>query len=67
MVVTERTPLSRGQLYAETAGVHIGAREHTHFAWRITEEGEDYWLDPWIIFWQTFRDQRSSKEAAANH
>ena len=45
-------------MYAETAGVFIGAREHTHFAWRITEEGEDYWIDPWIFFWQTFQDQK---------
>jgi hypothetical protein len=58
MLVPERTPLKRGQLYAETAGVHIGAREHSHFAWRITDEGEDYWLDPWIFFRQTFLDHK---------
>jgi hypothetical protein len=58
MVAPERTPLKQGALYAETAGVHIGAREHSHFAWRITEEGEDYWLDPWIFFWQTFQDHK---------
>jgi hypothetical protein len=56
MVLPENTPLQRGQKYAETAGVHIGAREHTHFVFRIFEEGESYWIDPWIFFWQTFKD-----------
>jgi hypothetical protein len=64
MLVPEHAPLKHGQLYAETAGVYVGAREHTHFAWRITEEGEDYWLDPWIIFWQTFQDQKTGAKAA---
>ena len=57
LLVPEHTPLRHGQTYADTAGVLVGAHEHTHFAFHITEEGEDYWLDPWIIFWQTFRDQ----------
>jgi hypothetical protein len=58
MLVPEHTPLTHGTMYAETAGVLVGAHQHTHFAWRITEEGEDYWIDPWIFFWQTFQDQR---------
>lgn len=56
MVVAEHTPLKAGTLYAETAGVHIGAAQHTHFVFRVFEEGESYFLDPWIVFWQTFRD-----------
>lgn len=32
MLVPENTPLKKGDRYAETAGVWIGAREHTHFA-----------------------------------
>lgn len=58
LLVPEHTPLKRGQPYAESAGVFVGARQHTHFAWRITEQGEDYWLDPWILFWQTFQDRK---------
>ena len=64
MLVPEHTPLARGQLYAETAGVHVGAHQHTHFAWRISEEGEDYWIDPWIFFWQTFQGQDKQNESA---
>jgi hypothetical protein len=60
LLVPEHTPLKRGQIYAESAGVFVGARQHTHFAWRITEQGEDYWLDPWILFWQAFQDQTPS-------
>jgi hypothetical protein len=56
MVASENTPLECGRKYAETAGVYIGAEEHTHFVFRVFEEGESYWIDPWIFFWQTFRD-----------
>jgi hypothetical protein len=63
MVLPEHTPLKRGDLYAETAGVLTGAREHSHFAWHIIEEGESYWLDPWIFFWQTFQDHKKTGEA----
>ena len=56
MVVPERGPLKAGTLYAETAGVHIGVTQHTHFVLRIFEEGEAHFVDPWIVFWQTFRD-----------
>ena len=57
MVVPEHEPLKRGQKYAETAGVHIGAHEHTHFVFRIFEQGESYWIDPWLLFWQMLRDK----------
>ncbi|MEX0701371.1 MAG: hypothetical protein WD069_04685 [Planctomycetales bacterium] len=60
MLEAERKPLARGTKYAETAGVHVGAHPHTHFQFRVFEEGESYWLDPWIVFWQTFRDNKTS-------
>lgn len=56
MLLPERSTLRRGMKYAETAGVAIGAKEHSHFVFRVIEEGESYWIDPWIFFWQTFRD-----------
>lgn len=58
MLLPDPQSLKAGEKYAETAGVAIGAREHTHFAFRVMEEGETYWLDPWLIFWQTFEDAR---------
>ncbi|MCX8035840.1 MAG: hypothetical protein N3D11_02065 [Candidatus Sumerlaeia bacterium] len=62
MLVPERTTLAAGTPYATTAGVMVGAHEHTHFVFRIHEQGGDYLLDPWILFWEIFRCQR--KKAA---
>jgi len=59
MLVPERGPLAQGVHYANTAGVYTGEHEHTHFVFRIFEEGMDYFLDPWIIFWQIFRNRSS--------
>lgn len=58
MLVPERTPLKAGVPYATTAGVHIGAHQHTHFNFRIQEQGGDYLIDPWILFWESFRQAR---------
>ncbi|MEX0716444.1 MAG: hypothetical protein WD066_07655 [Planctomycetaceae bacterium] len=60
MLEVERQPLAKGTKYAETAGVRIGKHQHTHFVFRVFEEGEAYWIDPWILFWQTFRDARET-------
>ena len=59
MLVDEHGPLKRGTRYAETAGVHVGVAEHTHFVFRVFEEGEAYYIDPWIFFWQTFQDRKT--------
>ncbi len=55
MIVPERTPLKAGTPYATTAGVRVGLHPHTHFMFQITEQGGQYWLDPWIVFWAVFR------------
>jgi hypothetical protein len=60
LLVDEHKPLERGTKYALTAGVLPGSHQHTHFVFRVFEEGESYFLDPWILFWQTFRDYRAS-------
>lgn len=62
MVLPEHTPLPRGRKYAKTAGVHIGVKEHTHFVFRVFEKGQSYWIDPWILFWQTFRDNQDQPD-----
>lgn len=58
MLVPERTPLKAGTPYATTAGVAIGSHEHTHFNFRILEQGGDYLLDPWILFWEMLQGDR---------
>lgn len=58
LLVPERTPLARGKPYATSAGVAVGAYPHTHFVFQVTEQGGRYFLDPWILLWETFRQQR---------
>jgi len=57
MLVPERTPLPAGTPYATAAGVSVGAFEHTHFLFNVTEQGGTYLLDPWILFWGIFRQK----------
>ena len=63
MLVPERTPLKRGTPYATTAGTFVGAHEHTHFTWRVWEQGGSYFLDPWILMHEIWaaRAARSRK------
>ncbi len=61
LTVPEHQPLERGQQYAEGAGVWVGAVEHSHFAFAVCDGGEMVRLDPWIIFWQMYRDQKAIK------
>lgn len=53
-----------GTLVADGAGVAVGAHEHSHFTFAVTpptkEPGrvtEPILLDPWILFWQMYRDR----------
>jgi len=50
LLVPDRTPLARGAAYATTAGTAYGAHPHTHFLFRIIEQGGEYLLDPWLLF-----------------
>ena len=59
MLVPEHTPLPAGTPYATGAGVAVGAHEHSHFMFRVIEQGGDYLLDPWMLF----REMASSRAA----
>jgi len=63
LLVPERTPLKAGTPYSTTAGVHVGSHQHTHFIFRIIDQGGDYLLDPWIVFWEIFRQQKDGGRA----
>jgi len=67
LLVPEHTPLKAGTHYAEAAGVHVGAHEHSHFVFKVTNDASEVLLDPWILFWQTFehRRQRAGELRAA--
>jgi hypothetical protein len=62
LLVPEHQPIPAGALLADGAGVFIGNHEHSHFVFKIQESGtteeEAILLDPWILFWQMYRDRR---------
>jgi len=58
LLVPEHTPLRAGTHYAEAAGVHVGAHEHSHFVFKITEGAATVLLDPWILFHEMFENRR---------
>lgn len=56
LTVPEHRPLAAGTVYAEGAGVYVGFHDHTHFGFSVLDHGELIRLDPWILFWQMYRD-----------
>jgi hypothetical protein len=58
MLVPEHGPMKADTPYATTAGVMVGSHEHTHFMFRVLDQGGDYLLDPWILFGEIFRQRR---------
>jgi len=72
LTVPERTSLVAGQQMAEGAGVWVGGHDHSHFVFKVRQGGDpatgesragrelgsdDILLDPWILFWQMYRDR----------
>ena len=55
----EHKPIPAGALVADGGGVHVGSHEHSHFNFSIHENGDEILLDPWILFWQMYRDHDS--------
>ena len=60
LLVPEHSPIEAGTHYADAAGVHVGSHEHAHYVFkaRTPEDDDDIPLDAWIIFWQTFEDNK---------
>ncbi len=58
LLVEQRTPLAQGKHYAVAAGVLTGSHAHSHFVFKVGEEGEEILLDPWILFWQIFENNK---------
>lgn len=57
LLVPENNFLAAGTPYALSAGVLTGSHEHSHFVFIVKDNGEEYMLDPWILFWQMYRDR----------
>lgn len=60
-------PVEAGMPIADGAGVAVGAHEHSHFTFSVTEAGADandiILLDPWLLFWQMYEDRRRTRTA----
>ncbi len=56
LVPTDR-PIPAGMAYAESAGAYIDAVEHSHFVFRVIDDRGEVLLDPWLLFWQMYRDR----------
>jgi hypothetical protein len=63
LLVPEHEPLRRGTHYAVAAGVLTGSHAHSHFVFKVGEEEYQILLDPWILFWQIFENNK--RRAAA--
>ncbi len=60
LTVPEHQPIPQGEQFAWGAGVLSGAVDHSHFVFRIHDEGETVSVDPWILFQQMYEDLRDS-------
>jgi hypothetical protein len=61
LTVPEHQPIKKGQQFAHGAGVWSGVVDHSHFVFKIHDEGETIHLDPWILFWQMYRDAAGAR------
>jgi hypothetical protein len=64
LTVPERRPVRRGEQFASGAGVLSGAVDHSHFVFKVYDDGETVMLDPWILFRQMYLDR--AKTVASN-
>jgi PKD repeat protein len=56
--VPDNTPVKGGQPYGLGARRGCWWHPHAHFGFQIFEETNLYEIDPWIIFWQLFEDNK---------
>jgi len=56
--------IPQGKKYGYAAGIHAGYIPHTHFVFRVKHpEKPRYYMDPWVIFWQVFEQNKKEKNA----
>lgn len=60
ILIPEHSPIKQGFHYADAAGVLMGYHSHAHYVFKVktSEEKNEIILDPWIIFWQTFENNK---------
>ena len=57
LTVEEHTPVKGGVQIAKGGGVAYGDHYHSHFVFAIEEDGEHYFIDPWILFWRMYKNK----------
>lgn len=63
LTVPEHQPLKKGTQFANGAGVYSGDMHHSHFVFKVREDGDTFLLDPWILFRQMYLDMDFQKSA----
>jgi PKD repeat protein len=63
LLVPEHEPIRQGTHYAVAAGVLCGSHAHSHFVFKTGEGDQQILLDPWILFWQIFENNRDRAAA----
>jgi len=58
LTVPEHQLIPKGRQFAWGAGVLSGCVDHSHFVFKIRDEGESIPLDPWILFRQMYHDRQ---------
>jgi PKD repeat protein len=56
--VPDNTPVKAGTPYGKGARRGCWKHPHAHFGFEILQSGIRYDIDPWIIFWQHFEDNK---------
>lgn len=58
LLVPQHTPLQQGTLYGTVGGVYYGTYPHIHFYFIWEKDGISMALDPWMIFWKIFENNK---------
>jgi len=56
--IEQNTTLTQGQFYGTVGGVLFGSYPHVHFYFIWEKDGFTTALDPWMIFWKTFENNK---------
>lgn len=63
LTIPEHQPIKKGEKFAAGAGVLSGRVDHSHFVFKVSDEGETILLDPWILFHQMYLDREQYPKA----
>jgi len=63
LFIPENIPVKAGSKIIEASGVNSRQVQHAHYVFRLNSplEKEEILLDPWILFWQAFEDNKAIK------